>query len=261
MSRMAKMMEEDDDNEDLRHQRPSAAREHGTKPIVRRKHRRKREAQALRCTGMTDALSNVLQMTAAAASAILMGVCGVYLCVQTDPRDARAGKRVGPGERNGSNPAAGRTGHGAGRGGGCVEPPGCSMRWRMAFTGAGGGANVLCRIPLRRFGRTGMRAIIWALRRTAIPASATSGFGWCFFRCIPRLTRRVFSRSRAEICSRRERLVSLLCSAAARGAALRFGGRCILDGRGRAAGGCVFPAQPDERVSCAAYIRKRCSSA
>ena len=31
---------------------------------------------------MTDALSDVLQMTAAAASVILMGVCGVCLCVR-----------------------------------------------------------------------------------------------------------------------------------------------------------------------------------
>ena len=31
---------------------------------------------------MTEALSNVLQMTAAAASVILMGVCGVCLCAR-----------------------------------------------------------------------------------------------------------------------------------------------------------------------------------
>lgn len=193
---------------------------------------------------MTEALSNVLQMTAAAASVILMGVCGVCLCARLT--------RVQRGQEN----ASGLT----------KEPFQIPLPFReMALAAA---AAVLSRLalyalaygfteraaersrlpgPLRRFGRTGMCAIIWALRRGMdIPASATSGFRLVFFPLYPAVTRvfSVFTGGRLFMAGT---LVSLLASGvcAARFTIWRI---CTLGGAG-AAGGRVFPAQPDERVS------------
>ncbi len=87
---------------------PSAARQLGpkTRPITRRRPAEKRKAQALRCWSMMDALSIFLQTTAAAASAILMGVCGVCLCVRLTRvmRERKAPR----GWRNGSAQPDGR---------------------------------------------------------------------------------------------------------------------------------------------------------